>query len=389
MISYDQTFHHRLVEIRRDLHANPETAFEEYRTTEKIIAILDSLDIETHPLPDSTGVVALIRGPVEGPVIGLRADIDALPVHEINDVAYASRIPKRMHACGHDANTTIMLGVAEKVIHTDLASRLRGCVKFLFQPAEEGLGGAKAMIETGALENPRVDRIIAGHMAPDLPVGNVGIFRGIGHASSDRFRLTIHGKGGHAARPEECIDPINAGAYFITQIQSIIGRNVRATEAAVVTVGKFIAGAAANIIPDTAVLEGTVRTLSTEVRQIVIERMEDLVSGLEKTFGVQCDWHFQADVPVLYNDENVAQSLYETSVKVLGPDHVSYLPPIMGSEDFSLFTLERPSAIMRIGCRNEQKGIVHPLHSNHFDIDEKALSIGVAIFYEAVRNYLT
>jgi amidohydrolase len=388
LISRDPTFHQRLVDIRRDLHANPETAFEEYRTTEKIITILSSLNIEAHALPDATGAVALIRGPVPGQVLGLRADIDALPVHELNDVTYASRIPNKMHACGHDANTTIMLGVAEKMIHTGLVSRMKGCVKFLFQPAEERLSGAKVMIERGVLENPKVDRIIAGHMSPDLPVGNVGICKNIAYASSDRFRLTIHGKGGHGGRPEDCVDPINAGAYFHTQIQSIVGRNIRATESAVITVGTFNAGTAANVIPDTAVLEGTIRALSTEVRQIVIERLEDLVSGLEKTFRVQCDWHFRDGVPVLYNDENVAKSLYEASSKVLGPNHVSYLSPVMGSEDFSLYTLECPSAIMRIGCRNEHKGIVHPLHSPYFDIDEDALSIGVDIFYEAIRDYL-
>ena len=385
----DPDLHERLVEIRRDLHANPEVAFEEYRTTEKIITFLDRLGIDAQPLANGTGAVALIRGPFEGPVIGLRADIDALPIQELNDAVYASRIPQKMHACGHDANTAIMLGVADKIVHTGLASKMKGGVKFLFQPAEEKLGGAKVLIEEGALENPRVDRIVAGHMAPDLSVGNVGIFKGIAYASSDRFRLTISGRGGHGARPDECIDPINAGAYFVTQVQSIVGRNIRATDSAVVTVGKFAGGTAANIIPDEVVLEGTIRALSDEVRHQVVERLEDLVSGLEKTFRVLCNWKFIAGVPSVYNDEKVAESLNEASVHILGPDHVLYLPPLMGSEDFALLAIERPSAIMRIGCRNEQKGIVHPLHSPRFDLDEEALSIGVDIFYEAVRTYLS
>jgi amidohydrolase len=388
-MTHNSNFYHRLVDIRRDLHAYPETAFEEHRTTEKIISILSSLDIEAHSLPDATGVVALIRGTDSGPVLGLRADIDALPVQELNDVTYASRIENRMHACGHDANTTIMLGLAEKIVHSGLAARLKGSVKFLFQPAEERLSGAKVMIEKGVLENPGVDRIIAGHMGPELPVGTVGVFKNIAYASSDRFKLIIHGKGGHGARPQECVDPINAGAYFITQIQSIVARNIGATQAAVITVGSFQAGTAANIIPGTAVLEGTIRTLAANVRQIVIQRLEDMVSGLQKTFQVQCDWQFQEGVPVLYNDETVAACLYQAALNVMGPDQVTYLGPIMGSEDFALFAQKCPSAIMRIGCRNEKKGIVHPLHSPHFDIDEAALMIGVDIFHEAVANYLT
>jgi amidohydrolase len=377
-----------LVNIRRDLHRHPEISHKEKRTTEKIIKVFKELEIEIHGFPDMTGAVGVIRGSGEGPTIGLRADIDALPIRELNDIPYRSQNEGTMHACGHDANTAIMLGVAKKIVRSGLMSRSLGTVKFFFQPAEERVAGAKAMIARGVLENPRVDRVIAGHMSPDLPVGKVGIFRSIGYASSDRFVLLITGKGGHGARPEECVDPVVAGSLFVNHIQSIVSRNTKPTEAAVITVGKFVAGNASNVIPETALLEGSIRALSVRVRDQIIRRLHDIVSGLEKTFGVQCQFQIHNGVPILINNRGVAESLYDASVQVLGPENVSYLPPIMGSEDFVYFTLERPSAIMRLGCSNEKRGIVHSLHSPYFDIDETVLGIGVEVFYETIKRYL-
>jgi len=389
MLSSDPESMQWLVDIRRDLHRHPEISHKEKRTTEKIIKVLKELEIEVHGFPDMTGAVGVIKGSGGGPTLGLRADIDALPIQELNDISYRSQNEGTMHACGHDANTTIMLGVAKKIVRSGLMSRCLGTVKFFFQPAEERVAGAKAMIASGVLENPHVDRVIAGHMSPDLPVGKVGIFRSTGYASSDRFQLLITGKGGHGARPEECLDPVVAGSFFVTQIQSIVSRSIKPTEAAVITVGKFIAGNASNVIPETALLEGSIRALSVRVRDQIIRRLHDIVSGLEKAYGVQCKFQIHNGVPILINNSVVAESLYDASVQVLGPENVSYLPPIMGSEDFVYFTLERPSAIMRLGCSNKKKGIIHPLHSPYFDIDEKALEIGVAIFYEAVRKYLS
>jgi amidohydrolase len=220
-------------------------------------------------------------------------------------------------------------------------------------------------------------------------VGKVGIFRSTGYASSDRFQLLITGKGGHGARPEECLDPVVAGSFFVTQIQSIVSRSIKPTEAAVITVGKFMTGKCSNVIPETAFLEGSIRALSVSVRDQIISRLHDIVSGLEKAYGVQCQFQIHNGVPILINNRVVAESLYDVSVQVLGPENVSYLPPIMGSEDFVYFTLERPSAIMRLGCSNKKRGIVHSLHSPYFDIDETVLAIGTEIFYEAVKNYLS
>ena len=377
-----------LVDVRRRLHMHPEISHQETGTTRTILSILAELEVATQPLKEMTGAVGLLRGARDGPTIGLRADIDALPIQELNDVEYRSKNPGVMHACGHDANTAIMLGVARRIKDADLARTMKGNVKFLFQPAEERGAGARAMIERKVLENPRVDRIFAGHMSPDLPVGKAGVFRGLGYASADRFELTITGRGAHGARPEEGRDPVVAGAHFITSVQSIVARNVKPTEAAVVTVGVFRAGDASNVIPETARLEGTIRALDTNSRNLVIDRLEAMAAGLETMFALDCDFQLQEGVPVLTNDIEAAEALHAAAEKVLGPGNVSYLPPIMGSEDFSYFTLERPSAIMRLGCSNAARNVNSPLHSPYFDIDERVLEIGSSIFYEAVLGAL-
>jgi amidohydrolase len=377
-----------LVDIRRRLHMHPEISHQETETTQTIVAILKDLGVEATPMADMTGAVGLIRGAEDGPTIGLRADIDALPIQELNDVPYRSKNPGVMHACGHDANATIMLGVARRLVNAALPGKMKGNVKFIFQPAEERGAGAKAMIARGVLENPRVDRIFAGHMAPTLAAGQVGIFRGLGYASADRFVLTITGKGAHSAYPEEGRDPVVAGAHFVTGAQSIVARNVKPTDAAVITVGVFKAGDASNVIPETARLEGSIRTLNNEARSLVITRLKSIAASLEQMFGVTSDFDLQEGVPVLTNDIDAADALYAASEKVLGPDNVSYLPPIMGSEDFSYFTQERPAAIMRLGCTNEAKNLTSPLHSPYFDIDEAVLDIGSHIFFEAVCTAL-
>ena len=378
-----------LSEIRRDFHMHPEISHEETRTTNRIAEILHELGCEVQLFEDMTGAVGIIRGAVDGPTIGLRADIDALPIQELNDIPYKSQNPGAMHACGHDAHAAIMLGVARNIMTTGLQARLKGNVKFFFQPAEERVAGAKAMIERGVLENPRVDRVIAGHMAPDLQVGTVGVFRGLGYASADMFELNITGKGTHGARPEDGNDPIVAGAYFITTIQSIVSRNIKPADPAVVTVGKFSSGDVSNVIPETAHLQGSIRALSADVRQQIIERLQEIAAGLGKTFGVDSQFILHQGVPPLENDIEVADFLYEVSKNVLGEENVSYRPPAMGSEDFSYFTEERPSAIMRLGCSNRERGPERSLHSPWFDIDEKVLEVGVAIFTEAVVQYLS
>ena len=384
----DSDFHNWLISVRRDLHRHPELSYQETRTTDRIVAILKELGIDTRRFDDMTGAVGLITGAAHGKTIALRADIDALPVTELNETDYKSENDGVMHACGHDAHATIMLGVARKIVDSGGIEKLPGKVKFLFQPAEERVAGAGAMIERGVLENPRVDRVIAAHVTPQFEVGKIGVFEHLGFASADRFVLTITGKGGHGARPEECIDPIVAGAHFITQVQSIVSRNIKAQDAAVITVGKFTAGVASNVIPETAVLEGTLRALEKSVRTRLIERIKDLSEGIEKPFGVKTDFILHEGVPTGLNDATVSADLFKAAVKIVGKKNVAYIPPVMGAEDFAYFTQARPGAMVRLGCANKAKGIVFPLHSPRFDIDEKVLDIGVAIFYEAIKQYL-
>ena len=389
MISSNPDFLKWLIDVRRDFHMHPEVSHKEKRTTDKIIEILKGLDIEIQTFEKMSGAVGLIKGSTGGPTIALRADIDALPIQELNNIPYKSINDGVMHACGHDAHTTIMLGVAKKIVESGFRSQMKGNMKFLFQPAEERVFGAKVMIAEGVLENPKVDRVIAGHMGSDLPAGQVGIFQGQSHASADRFSLLIKGKGAHGGRPNEGIDPIVAGSFFVTHIQTIIGRNISPTDTAVLSVGKFVAGDVSNVIPESAQLEGTIRALSIDTRAFVIHRLEEIVSGMEQTFGVACDFEIHEGVSACTNDKDVATFLYETAASVLGSENVQYLSPSTGAEDFAYFALERPSAIIRIGCGSKEKEIVYPLHSPRFDIDESVLEVGVEVFSEAVKRYFS
>lgn len=377
-----------LIATRREFHMHPELSHEEWKTTERIKEVLHGLNIEVNDLQGITGVVGLIRGKGRGKTIALRADIDALPIQELNEVAYKSQHDGIMHACGHDVHTTIMLGVAKYLQESGISKKLRGNVKLLFQAAEEKGTGARQMIALGVLENPKVHKVFACHVSPDLPVGTIGINKTQSHASADWFTLCIKGKGAHGARPSEGIDPIVAGAYFITAVQSIISRNVPPTDIAVITVGRFAAGSAPNVIPEEARLEGTIRAFRDDIRDQVIERLQEIIHGIEGSFRVSCHFDFHEGMPACINDEHVSAFLYDVASHVLGSDEVTYMPPVTGSEDFALFALERPSAIIRLGCGNSEKGLVHPLHSPHFDVDEEVLVIGVRVFVEAIRQSL-
>ncbi|MFW6055087.1 MAG: M20 metallopeptidase family protein [Thermodesulfobacteriota bacterium] len=378
-----------LAEIRRDLHSHPEPAFSEFRTTKLIKDNLNELGVEIIDLPGlDTGIVGLIHGAGPGPVLGLRADIDALPLQEMNDVPYKSTIDGMMHACGHDAHTAIILGVAKKIIDTGLQAQLNGTVKFIFQPAEETVSGAGRMIELGVLKNPSVNRILAGHMFTDIPTGTIGWFNGPSHAATDKFRLEITGRGTHGGYPHQGRDAILAGANFVMAVQTIISRNISPTDSGVISVGQFEAGTTSNVIPETARIQGTIRSLTAAVREILFRRLQETADGLESMFGVQSRLELVPGVPPNINDSQVSRFLAEVGQHVLGPDKVIELPPTMGGEDFALFTAKVPGALIRIGCGNKSLGKTQPLHSPYFDIDEQSLVYGVEVFYEAVRAYL-
>ena len=374
-----------LLKIRREFHMHPELSFQEEKTTEAIVKILKELKLPVTTFEDLPGAEALIQGARNGPTVGLRADIDALPIQEQNNVSYRSRNEGVMHACGHDGHTAMVLGVAKRIQEEGLAKVFTGNVKLLFQPAEERGAGARAMIERGVLENPHVDALFAGHVTPDLAAGEIGIFKGVGFASADRFEVLVTGKGAHGARPEEGIDPIVAGAQLVGALQTIISRNVKPSEAGVITVGKFIAGSAANIIPESARLEGTLRTLSESIRRYLIRRIEEIVSGIEKGFRVKCRLQFHGGTPLLSNDARIVNLLFKAARRVVGEEKIRWMPPSMGSEDFSFFANERPSALIRFGCAKGKGKTAYGLHNPRFDMDESVLEIGCTVFLEAIR----
>lgn len=379
-----------LQELRRDFHRHPETAFQEVETTAKIKTTLSLLGLEGKDLKGlDSGTVAVLSGRTKGKVIGLRADIDALPVLEMNEVPYRSLNKGKMHACGHDAHMTIMLGVAKNLVVSGNAAKIKGAVKFIFQPAEEILQGAEAMITAGALSEPPVDRILACHMWTGGEVGKVGLYKGFSHAATDFFKIQIVGKGTHGARPHKGIDPVVAGAHFVSALQTIVSRNMDPVDTAVISVGKFSGGTAANIIPDKVLLEGTLRTFTTQGRDLAFRRMKEMLEGIRTGFQVEIEYEFIEGVAACHNDKQVSEALYEIAANVVGKENVSFIDRCTGGEDFALFTQQVPGAMIRLGCRNTGKGVVHPLHASRFDIDESVLPIGVEIFSNAVIDFLS
>ena len=376
-----------LQETRRDFHMHPETAYEEQRTTQRIAETLAGLGLEVRRFDDMTGVVGLLRSGQGGRTVALRADIDALNLQELNDVAYKSRTDGKMHACGHDAHAAIMLGVAKHLVESGLGSTLKGHVKFLFQPAEEGGAGAKKMIERGVLRDPDVDAVMAGHMLPDMEVGRIGVFQGQSHASADRFRLTVTGVGGHGGRPHQVRDPIIAAAHWITAVQAAAARSVDPLDSAVITVGSIHGGQASNVVPREVELAGTIRAIGEGVRERIRERMQGITRGMEDAFEVTGDLSFDDGYPPVINDAAISQLLYDTAADLFGAERVAVVRPSTGAEDFAYFAEAKPSAIIRLGCGCPGQDF-SPLHSPYFDIDERILGMGVQLFTTVVLRYL-
>lgn len=390
-MSSQSEFKKWIIDLRNDFHKHPELSTLEERTTGKICNILKTLNVPSATFDDITGVVGLLEGEKTGTgkkrTIALRADIDALPLQERGNKSYKSIYDGVMHACGHDANTAIVLGVAKKIRDSGLIGKIDGAVKFIFQPAEEKLGGAKSMIARGVLENPAVDRIIAGHMDPNLSVGTVGVFSHIGHASSDPFELVVTGRGTHGARPHLGINPITAGGSFVAGLDSIIARYINPAKSAVISVGTFNAGEAGNVIPEQAVIKGSVRTHDDAVRKEILRSMENMVRGIDEIFGTSSELNIRSGAPVGVNDKEVCRFLHRASLEVLGEENVKTLPFIMGSEDFYYFTQKCSGAMMRFGCASVEDGITHPLHSPLFDIHEDVLETGVNVLFKAVEDF--
>jgi amidohydrolase len=381
-----------LIADRRYLHEHPELGFQEHNTARFVAERLAALgvdDIRTGI--NQTGVTGLVRGMADGPgkdrCVLVRADMDALPIPEENDVEYKSQNEGVMHACGHDAHTAILLGLARTLMSR--RDQFAGTVKLLFQPSEEMFpGGAKGMIEAGVLEDPHVDASFALHMANHQPLGVITIAGGPIMASPDACYVTIQGKGGHAAAPHRSIDPIVIGAQIVNALQTIVSRNVDPIESCVVTVGKFQAGEAFNVIPDTAELGMTIRTLTPEMRDLAEERVKAVITGVAEAGGATVQVNYIRGYPATVNNNAAAAIVAEAATGVVGEENVIAVPPSMGGEDYAYFLLERPGAMFQVGSKNEEKGLVWAHHHPRFDIDEESLAIGLETMAATVLLYL-
>ncbi|MBI4251996.1 MAG: amidohydrolase [Candidatus Tectomicrobia bacterium] len=378
-----------LVETRRAIHMQPELGYEEHETAGRVAAALEEWGLEVRRGVARTGVVAVLRTGRPGPTLAIRADMDALPIEEASEVPYKSRAAGKMHACGHDAHTAMLLGAARLLAQNP--RWLEGCggnVKFIFQPAEEGRAGGRLMVEEGVLEDPRVDLAIAAHVLPALPVGTVGTRSGPVLAASDKFDIRIRGKGSHAAYPHLSRDPILAAAHVVTALQGIVSRNVEPFDAGVISVTRLEAGTAYNIIPDEVRLMGTMRTHREETREAMKGRMEETLRGVASAFGTEAEFEFVPGYPALVNSAQATGLIERAAREVLGEEKMVEMPLSMGAEDFAYIARQRPAAMFRVGVRNEARGIVHGLHSNRFDLDEDALPVGASVFAQAAREFL-
>jgi amidohydrolase len=380
--------HDWLVDLRRELHQIPELGYKEEKTSVKIRHVLDQLAIPYQKDVGGTGVVARFTSRKAGPVVAYRADMDALPLEEANEVSYKSRHPETMHACGHDGHVTVALGIIRWLQQQNWAQNGCGEILFFFQPAEEGGAGAKAMLNSGRFDSEPVKAIFAGHMNPELPLGQVEFIYGTAHAAADTLRIRIKGKGGHGGEPHLCVDPIVAGAHLVTQLQVLTSRNIAPLDSAVVTIGRFQAGTASNIIPQEATLEGTLRTLSPDVRTLAIRRIDEMVRSLDLTFGVTATLRFVEGYPVHVNHFELMDFMKACTQEVLGNKAVHLGRPRMGAEDFSYFCQKWPGVMLGLGCHDPAKGFEYPLHSPRFDMDERVLDLGVRLFGNALIRYL-
>lgn len=379
-------FHHELTALRRDIHANPELGFEEHRTAGMVASMLEAMGIEVHRGIGKTGLVGVIRGQRfdSGRMIGLRADMDALPMKEENTFEHCSTRPGLMHGCGHDGHIAILLGAARYLAQT---RRFDGTAVLIFQPAEEGLGGAKAMMDDGLFDTFPCDAVYALHNWPALPAGMIGINPGPMMAAADRFEIVVRGKGGHGAHPYQTIDPVVVAGHLITALQTIVSRNVNPLDSAVVSVGSLQAGnpAAMSVIPDEARLIGTVRTFRKTVQEMVEARMHQLATSIAAGFNATAELHYERKYPATINTPVEANLVADIATELFGKDRVVRdLTPSMGSEDFSFMLQSKPGAYFRLGQGGAEAGKF--LHNSKFDFNDAVIPEGSALFAAIVER---
>jgi amidohydrolase len=372
-----------LVALRQRLHRLPELAFEEHETARAVVEFLTELKIPCRTGVAGTGVVATLQGGRPGRTIGIRADMDALPIHEQTGLPFASGVPGKMHACGHDVHTVIALGVA--AVLAELRGELAGTVKFIFQPAEETLSGARAMIAEGALEDPKMDLILGYHNWPAVEAGKVGYNADAVMSAADAFDVTLKGRDGHGAHPHLAVDALAAAAHFVAQLQTVVSREVKPVSPAVVTVGELHAGRARNVIAGTAELKGIVRTMEPGLSEKIEAAVRRMLEGIRVGMRVEYTLEWKRMTPALRNDPRVLNRLLESARQALGEDNVVRLPePSMGSEDFAWFAERVPAAHLRIGSKID--GLETAIHRSNYDCNELAIPVGVRVLSRAILD---
>lgn len=376
----------QLVNWRRDIHQHPELAFQEIRTAGLVADALRRLGLEVRTGVGRTGVVGLLKGRRPGPTVMLRADMDALPIQEASEAPYGSQQAGTMHACGHDGHVAIALGAATLLAR--LAADLAGRVLFVFQPAEEGLGGARAMIADGVFAEGLPSAAFGLHLWNSMPVGRVCAQAGPMMAAADILQITVRGRGGHGALPHEAVDAIAVTGQILSALQTIVSRNVDPQETAVLSIGTVHGGTAFNIIAETVELEGTIRTFSPAVRETVLARLQVLLDGITAGMGARYDLTVQTVAPAVVNDPAVTETARAAAVQVVGATSVAWHAPLMVSEDFAEFQQLVPSCFMLLGSGNAGLGLSAPHHSPRFDFDESALPIGAALLAAAAARFL-
>lgn len=378
-----------MIRWRRDLHRIPELGLELPKTSAYVQGVLDELGIEYKTLVNGNAIVGLIHGGQEGPVMALRADMDALPIREETGLEFASDNGK-MHACGHDGHTAMLLGAA-KVLQEN-RNLIKGKVKLLFQPGEEYPGGALPMIEEGAMEDPKVDAVMGihnGHIFPEIPKGMVGIKYGPMMASMDRILLKIKGKGAHGAYPHDSIDPISMSFQIGTALQTLVSRETKPVDPVVLSICRIEGGFNQNIIPGMVEMEGTVRTLNRETRSRIARRIEELSKGIAQSMRGDAELTYDFKYPPLINDEEFTRFFRDIAVKVVGEEKIFEMKePVMGGEDMAYFLEKAPGTFIFLNNPKEIDGDIYPHHNSKFDIDESYFKVGAALFVQTVFDYL-
>ncbi|GAB2703879.1 M20 family metallopeptidase [Mucilaginibacter koreensis] len=375
-----------VVNTRRHLHMHPELSFHEVATSAYVAAQLDDLGIPYIRMADN-GLVGLIKGSKPSDqVIALRADMDALPIVEANEVGYKSQNPGVMHACGHDAHTSSLLGTAK--ILTELKDEFGGTVKLIFQPAEEKLpGGASLMIAEGVLDNPKPQAVIGQHVMPLIDAGKVGFRAGKYMASTDELYVTVKGKGGHGAQPQQNIDPVIITAHILTALQQVVSRFADPKSPSVLSFGKVIANGATNVIPNEVYLEGTFRTMDEKWREEAHRRMKKMAEGIAESMGGSCEFNIMKGYPFLINEEKLTAATRSHAEDYLGKENVLDLDIWMAAEDFAYYSQVADSCFYRLGTRNESRGITSSVHTPTFDIEESALEVSTGLMaYLALKQ---